>query len=66
MPSKVIRAFRYEPTKAELHVEFQSGRRYVYQDVPEEMYRAMQAAFSKGVFFNTNIRDRFVFTEAAE
>jgi KTSC domain len=66
MPSKVIRSFRYEPTKAELHVEFQSGRRYVYQDVPEEMYHAMKAAFSKGAFFNTNIRDRFVFTEAVK
>jgi hypothetical protein len=66
MPSKVIRSFRYEPTKTELHVEFQSGRRYIYQDVPEEIYQAMKASFSKGVFFNANIRDRFAFVEAED
>ena len=40
---------------------FQSGRRYIYQAVPEETYRAMAAAFAKGEFFNTEIRGRFRF-----
>ena len=37
-------------------IVFQSRRRYVYQGVPEETYRAMTAAFAKGEFFN---RPRF-------
>jgi hypothetical protein len=40
---------------------FQSGRMYVYEDVPEELATRMRAAFSKGQFFNDHIRDRFRF-----
>jgi lysyl-tRNA synthetase class 2 len=40
---------------------FQSGRMYVYEDVPEELATRMRAAFSKGEFFNDHIRDRFRF-----
>jgi hypothetical protein len=61
MPSSVIRAFSYDASRRELLIVFQSGRRYVYQGVPEETYRAMTAAFAKGEFFNTEIRGRFGF-----
>jgi KTSC domain len=61
MPSSVIRWFNYDPAKHELHVVFQSGRRYTYQNVPEQTFQAMKASFSKGEFFNTHIRDRFPF-----
>jgi len=30
--------------------------------VPEETWRAMRQAFSKGEFFNANIRDHYRFT----
>jgi hypothetical protein len=63
VPSKVIRSFDYNAERSELRVVFQSGRRYVYQDVPEETYRAMKGAFSKGVYFNAHIRDQFSFVE---
>ena len=59
MPSSVVRAFSYDASRHELSIVFQSGRRYVYQGVPEETYRAMTAAFAKGEFFNTEIRGRF-------
>ena len=59
MPSSVVRAFSYDVSRHELSIVFQSGRRYVYQGVPEETYRAMTAAFAKGEFFNTEIRGRF-------
>jgi hypothetical protein len=59
VPSSVVRAFSYDVSRHELSIVFQSGRRYVYQGVPEEMYRAMTAAFAKGEFFNTEIRGRF-------
>jgi hypothetical protein len=30
--------------------------------VPEETYRSMKRAFSKGQYFNVNIRDRYRFS----
>ena len=61
MPSSVIRSFSYDVVRHELLIVFQSGRRYVYQGVPEKTYKAMAAAFAKGEFFNTEIRGRFRF-----
>ena len=63
MPSTVIRRFDYDPTCRSLDVEFVTGRRYRYHAVPEEVARAFRAAFSKGRFFNTRIRDHYAFSE---
>jgi hypothetical protein len=63
MPSTVIRFFAYRADRRELDVTFQSGRRYVYDNVPPDVYESMTRAFSKGEFFNKHIRDRFTFTE---
>ena len=59
MPSHVIRRFMYVPESRELTVEFVSGRRYVYSEVPAEDVDAFRSAFSKGSHFNRLIRDRF-------
>ena len=59
MPSCVIRRFVYCPDNSELWVEFTTGRRYVYSDVPEEVANTFRSAFSKGIYFNTRIRDRY-------
>ena len=59
MPSSVIRRFVYDQTEAALWVEFTTGRRYVYSDVPSEVAEAFRGAFAKGIYFNTRIRDRF-------
>jgi hypothetical protein len=59
MPSSVIRRFVYDQNEAALWVEFTTGRRYVYSDVPSEVAEAFRGAFAKGVYFNTRIRDRF-------
>ncbi len=59
MPSTVIRRFEYDPQRRELHVTFQSGRRYRYLGVPAEVHASMKHSFSKGEFFNAHIRDRF-------
>lgn len=63
MPSSVIRRFVYDQTDRDLWVEFTTGRRYVYSDVPEEVASAFRAAFSKGIYFNTRIRDHFPYRE---
>ena len=61
MPSSVIRTYRYDPVDHHLDVVFVSGRRYRYYDVPEHTYQDMRHAFSKGEFFNANVRDRYRF-----
>jgi hypothetical protein len=61
MPSTVIRTFSYDADKRELAIVFQSGRTYVYLDVPQETYDDMRGSFSKGDFFNARIRERFRF-----
>ena len=65
MPSTVIRRFDYSPERRELMVEFVTGRRYVYLDVPEQEAAALRAAFAKGRHFNARIRDRYRFRELA-
>jgi hypothetical protein len=59
MPSTVIRRFVYDTGKRELWIEFVSGRRYVYEEVPESVAETLRSAFSKGIYFNSRIRDRF-------
>jgi hypothetical protein len=63
MPSSVIRRFVYDPSEQKLWVEFTTGRKYVYLEVPEEVANAFRSAFSKGVYFNTRIRDSFEYRE---
>jgi hypothetical protein len=59
MPSSVIRRFVYDQNECELWVEFTTGRKYVYSNIPEEVASAFRCAFAKGIYFNTRIRDRF-------
>jgi hypothetical protein len=59
MPSSVISRFVYDQSERQLWVEFTTGRRYVYSEVPDEVASAFRSAFAKGVYFNTRIRDRF-------
>jgi hypothetical protein len=59
MPSSVIRRFVYDEMEHQLWVEFTTGRKYVYSDVPHEVADAFRSAFSKGVYFNTRIRNQF-------
>ena len=63
MPSSVIRRFHYDADAGELLVEFVTGRRYVYEEVPQAAADAFRAAFAKGVFFNSRIRDAYRFRE---
>lgn len=63
MPSTVIRRFAYDPPRRTLDVEFVSGRRYRYADVPPALAERFGAAFSKGRFFNAHVRDDYRYVE---
>jgi len=59
MPSSVIADFDYDDELSQLIVTFVTGRVYCYYMVPADCVDAFKAAFSKGAFFDKNIRDRF-------
>jgi hypothetical protein len=63
MPSTVIRRFDYSPESGQLTIEFVTGRRYLYSDVPQDEVDALRRAFSKGSYFNNRIRERYAFRE---
>ena len=63
MPSTVIRSFDYHAAIRALDVEFVSGRRYRYGNVPADVAHAFRSAFSKGRYFNVRIRDHYPCTE---
>jgi len=66
MPSSVIRRFAYDPATRALWIEFTTGRRYIYEEVPAEVAEAFGLALSKGIFFNKRIRDDFKSREMPE
>lgn len=61
MPSTVISDFEYRPDRSELEIRFATGRRYVYYMVSASVAAEMGKAYSKGEFFNAEIRDRYPF-----
>jgi hypothetical protein len=63
MPSTVIRNYLYDPAKSELWITFVTGRKYVYAAVPQDVFDAFKSAFSRGTFFNREIRDHYSYRE---
>lgn len=59
--SSVIADAAYGQTVPVLTIRFQTGRVYHYYDVPEEIYRDLMAAESKGQYFNRRIRNQYLF-----
>ena len=63
MPSTVIARSSYDAQSGRLTVQFVSGRRYLYFDVPPDVAAQLDAAASKGGYFNRAVRDRYRFLE---
>jgi len=61
MPSTVIAAFNYYTDTQTLRIRFVSGIVYDYKNVPEKVYTAMKTSFSKGVYFNLHIKNKYSF-----
>ena len=61
MPSSVLQFFHYDAERHELLIGFQSGKRYVYENVPPDVAAGLKAARSRGEYFNDHIRDRYSF-----
>jgi hypothetical protein len=62
--SAALQSVAYHEAEQALYATFRtSGRTYVYEDVPQELYDALIFSDSIGAFFNRRIRDRFAFHE---
>jgi hypothetical protein len=49
----------YDPLQRCLEIQFRSGERYLYFQVPPACYQRLLQADSKGSYFNRCIRNRF-------
>ena len=61
MPSSVIASFHYDKNNSKLEVIFVSGVKYIYSDVPINIYEAMKVSRSKGIYFNQKIKEKYAF-----
>ena len=61
MPSSVIQSYSYDEAMGCLDVLFVSGILYSYADVPKHIVGGLEAAPSKGSFFNERIRDHYAY-----
>lgn len=57
--SSAISAVGYEPQTGRMKITFTQGHTYDFCRVPEHVYEGLMRAFSKGVYYNDNIKDRY-------
>jgi hypothetical protein len=58
--SRAIAMFAYDLDAHRLLIRFKSGDMYAYQNVPREIFERFRQAPSKGQFYRSAVRDRFV------
>ncbi len=63
LESRTLASAIYDGDRRQLELEFRSGRRYPYFQVPPQCYRQLLQAESKGGYFNRSIRKRFAFRD---
>jgi hypothetical protein len=62
--SSALEQISYDAAAHTLCATFRaSGRTYIYQDVPQELYDGLIFADSLGGYFNAHIRDCFPYRE---
>ena len=54
--SSNVAGFCYDDASQTLTVEFNSGSRYNYYDVPQHVFEGMKSAESKGRYLNAEIK----------
>ncbi|MDD2466649.1 MAG: KTSC domain-containing protein [Desulfobulbus sp.] len=57
--SSNVAGFCYDDSTQVLTVEFNSGTRYDYYDVPNHVYEGMKAAESIGKYLNSEIKGHY-------
>lgn len=54
--STAFKGYAYDPSTRSLTIEFHSGQRHIYDDVPMEKVAALEGNASPGRFFTTKIK----------
>jgi hypothetical protein len=62
--STTLRSAGHDPKSAVLELQFRNGALYRYFLVPQQVYRDLMGASSKGAYFNQNIRGRYPYQRA--
>lgn len=57
--SSLVRSMGYDADSTTLEIEFQSGAVVHYLNVPETVYRGLQAAPSKGAYMQQHLKGRY-------
>lgn len=57
--SSAIERVGYNPDTRDLSIWFKGRRRYIYADVPADVYRSLCEAQSAGQFVNQAVKGRF-------
>lgn len=63
MPSAVIAAYEYNPAMETLTIRYHSGKVYNYLKVPQQVFKDMRSTMVKGIWFNRNIKGKYVCEE---
>jgi uncharacterized Fe-S cluster-containing MiaB family protein len=66
MASSVVAAMKYYAKASKLRIVYTSGSIYDYLKVPEQVYKAMKSAFSKGKFLNKYIKSRYEYQKVKD
>ena len=64
--SSNINAVGYDMSFGSLIVEYKSGSKYQYKNVPYELYENLLKAESKGRFVNENVKSKFEYNRISE
>lgn len=64
--SSNISAVGYDMNFGSLIVEYKSGNKYQYKNVPYELYENLLKAESKGRFVNENVKGKFEYNRLVE
>lgn len=57
--SSNIKRTEYDTQTKNLLVEFNNGAKYIYEDVPHQLYTQFRMSESQGKFFNSKISKTF-------
>ena len=57
--SSAIKAVGYDPDSNRLFIEFKQGETYTYCRVPENIYKSLISAYSKGGYYDEHIKDKY-------
>ena len=66
LESKLLAASAFDEGKRILYLRFRSGEVYRYFEFPEDQYRELLEAESRGRYFLSNIRNQFRYERLAK